>query len=364
MVRSRRTPSATSHAGAVAVTGAEAGLGRALAGRLVAGPRPVVLLAAGGAALPVGVQHRDVVHRDVEQLDVDVDLPAALAGVGTVLHLAPSRDPAAPGAARRADTVGGTAALLEAALVAGVRRVVLVTSAEVWRARPGQVPVPERAPLRTVDDDSLVGDWLEVERLASHARLTGLEVVVLRPATLVGLGPTADGAALRQLAAPRLLAVRGVEPLWQLCHVDDLVRALEVAVSARLRGPCAVACDGWLTQEQVEELSGRRRLELPASVAVSTAERLHRLGVSAGFPSELDVLLAPVVVDCVRLRATGWSPAWTNESALAAHLLARHPVPAGRPADRGAAYAAGAAGATAALVGTAALVRRARRRRR
>jgi nucleoside-diphosphate-sugar epimerase len=286
----------------------------------------------------------------------------ALAGAGVVVHLAASRDPDEPAARRSRETVDGTSTLLVAAREAGVRRVVLVTSAEVLLARPGQVPVPERGPLRTLDDDSLVADWLEVERLADHARRTGLAVVVLRPATLTGLGPTGDGAVLRQLAAPRLLAVRGVEPLWQLCHADDLVTALDLAVAARWRGPCVVACDGWLAQSQVERLSGRRRLELPAAVALSTAERLHRLGVSTGAPSELDSLLAPVVVESLRLRAAGWTPTWTNEGALAAHLDATGTSAA--RTDRGAAYAAGAAGATAAVVGTAALVRRARRRRR
>jgi len=326
MVRSRRTAP-------VAVTGSGTALGGQLLARLAAQGRPVLPLSTGSPAVP--------------------------SGVGVVVHLAAPRDPALPTRSRRAATVEGTGYVLEAAREAGVRRVVLVTATEVLRALPGQVPVPERAPLRAVDDASLVTDWLEVERLADHARRTGLDVVVLRPATLVGLGPAEDGAALRQLASSRLLAVRGVEPLWQLCHGEDLVSALDLATTARLRGACAVACHGWLPQSRVEALSGRRRLELPASVALSTAERLHRAGLTSGSPSELDSLLAPVVVDPARLRAAGWAPTWTNESALLAHL-------AGRPAppDRAGAYAAGAAGATAALVGTAALVRRSRRRRR
>jgi nucleoside-diphosphate-sugar epimerase len=292
------------------------------------------------------------------------DRPAAadLDGARVVVHLSAPRDPDLPAARRRADTVDGTAALLEAARKAGARRVVLLTSADVLRAAPGQVPVPERGPLRAVDDGSLVADWLEVERLADHAGRTGLDVVVLRPAALVGLGPQDDGAVLRSLAAPRLLAVRGVEPLWQLCHADDLVSALTLAVRTSLSGPCAVACEGWLPQSRVEQVAGRRRLELPAAVALSTAERLHRLGVSTGVPSELDGLLAPVVVDPAGLRSAGWSPSWTNEAALAAHL--EDVPPAGAGYDRAGAYAAGAAGATAALVGTAALVRRASRRRR
>jgi hypothetical protein len=323
----------------VAVTGADRALGRALLASLAVRPAPP----------------------ELRDLDLAGDLPASLDGVRTVVHLAPTRDPRATVVEQLRD-LDATRALLEAARRAAVRRVVLVTSTEVHRARPGQVPLTERAPVAAPPDASLTGTWVEVERLAGHARLTGLDVVVLRPAALVGVEPDQTGGVLRALAAPRLLAVRGVEPLWQLCHVDDLVKALELAVDGRVRRAAVVACPGWLRQEEVERRSGRRRLELPAAVALSTAERLHRLGVAPGGPAELDLLLAPVVVEPARLLAAGWRPAWTNETALDAHLAALPPP--GGSADRAAAYAAGSAGATAALVGTAALVRRARRRRR
>jgi hypothetical protein len=163
---------------------------------------------------------------------------------------------------------------------------------------------------------------------------------------------------LQSLAGPRLLAVRGVEPLWQVCHSDDLLGALVLAAACELSGSAAVASDGWLTQREVERLSGQRRVELPASVALSTAERLHRAGVTRGTPAELDRLLAPLVVEPRRLREAGWSPSWTAHAALEAHLAAR-PATGGRAG----AYTAAGAGATVALVGTAALVRRARRRR-
>jgi hypothetical protein len=99
-----------------------------------------------------------------------------------------------------------------------------------------------------------------------------------------------------------------------------------------------------------------RRVELPGSVALGTAERLHRLGLSTSSPEELDHLLGPVVVACDGLRAAGWSPVWSNESALHGYLADRD------RSGRTGVYTA--AGATVALLGTAALVRQARRRRR
>jgi nucleoside-diphosphate-sugar epimerase len=349
VVRLRRKPVPE----VVAVTGAAGGLGRALVERLAQRSDLAGLI--GVDTAPGRVD--GVVWRTCEVRDPL--LATRLAGATTVVHLATSYDVGQPAAERRALNVRGTAQVLEAARESGVARVVLCTSTDVYGARAGNpVPLPDAAPLNGVpDDETLAGDHVEVERLADHARRAGLAVTVLRPATLVGLAAEYDGQVLRQLGAPRLLAVRGVEPLWQLCHVEDLLSALELAVTGAVTGGLAVACEGALPQADVELRTGRRRLELPAAVALSTAERLHRAGVTTSSVRELDHLLGPLVVASDGLRAAGWEPRWTNDVALEAHLAMR--------ADQRLAPAAyTAAGATVALLGTAALVRQARRRRR
>jgi nucleoside-diphosphate-sugar epimerase len=286
----------------------------------------------------------------------DPQLATRLRGVTTLVHLDSAHDLGLAPAARRAVTVERAEAVLKAAHELGAR-VVLCTGAEVYGARPDHpVPLPDATRVCTADAaDSVLGEHLAVEHLVSQARRRGLEATVLRPAPVVGLPPGHDAARLRQLAAPRLLAVRGLEPLWQLCHVEDLVSALELAVTGLVRGDLGVAAEGAMPQTAVERLSGRRRLELTAVMARSTAERLERLG-GASSPGELDHVLGHLVLDCDGLRAAGWAPLWSNEAALEAHLRAR-----GGDA-RSVAYAA--AGATVALLGTAALVRQARRRRR
>ncbi len=339
--------------GPIGITGAASGLGALLLARLAQRSDLPELVGIDAAPGPGAVAWRTADVRDPVLAD-------RLAGLHTVVHLATTYDVRVPPEERHALNTRGTGAVLTAAHQAGVTRVVLTTSAAVYDCRPGaRLPLGDGTPLRADGDDGLLGDHLEVERLAAHAVRRGLAVTVLRPATLVAgsLGAAYDAALLRQLAAPRLLAVRGVEPQWQLCHADDLVSALELAARGTVTGAAAVACAGSLSQAEVERRAGRRRLELPASVVTGTAERLHRLGLTSASPHELDHLLAPLVVSADRLRGVGWVPAWTNEAALAAYLA----EPAAGGDGRSGAYTA--AGATVALLGTAALVRRARRRR-
>lgn len=351
MVRLRRKAAP----GVVVVTGAATGLGRALLERLAIREDLEGLVGLDSAEARVqGALWRTLDVRDPL-------LASRLAGATTVVHLATSYDVSRPAAGRRALNVRGTAQVLESAREVGARRVVLCTSADVYGARPDNpVPLRDAAPLRgEPDEQALAGDHVEIERLADHARRSGLEITVLRPATLVGLTAEYDGQLLRQLGAPRLLALRGIEPMWQLCHVDDLLSALELATLGIVTGGLAVACEGALPQLRVEAISGRRRLELPAAVALSTADRLHRAGVTTSSARDLDHLFGPLVVGCDGLRAADWTPSWTNDDALRAHLALRS-------ADlRGSASSAtyGTAGATVALIGAAALVRARRRRR-
>jgi nucleoside-diphosphate-sugar epimerase len=339
------------------VTGAAAGLGLALASRLA--ERADV-----GRVVAIDDRRGDVPGVTWKVLDVcDPALAGRLGKVDTVVHL--DVDTGVRGG-RAERNVRGTQTVLTAAAAMGVRRVVLATSAMVYGALPdNSVPLDEDGPLRALPDGSLVSDLLEIERLARQAPRThpGLTVTVLRPATVVG--PGIDSILTRHFEAPRLLVVRDSHPHWQFCHVDDLVSALELAALGVVNGVVTVGCEGWMDQAEVEHVSGLRRIELPASLAFGTAERLHRLGIIPAPASDLQYVVHPWVVPSTRLRQAGWRPTYDNATALGVLLEqvgGHHAVAARRVGRRDAAV--GAAGAAVAVVGTAALVRRARKRRR
>lgn len=359
-VRSRRSGPV------VAVTGAAGPAGAAITAALVA--------AQSEPDGPAGVIAVDAVRGPVDGCTwrlgevADPSVLEHLTGADVVVHVAAQADLdsalAVPALERRARTVRAVQAVATAAAAVGARHLIVVTSAMVHGAQSDNpVPLPDEAPLRASQDDGLVGDLLEVERIVERTPRVhpGLKVAVIRPAALVG--PGVDTVVTRHFEAPRLLAVRGASTLWQFCHVADLGSAVALVVRAGLTGPLSVAGEGWLTDAEVERASGMRRVEVPQGLAFATAERLHRVGVLPTPSTDLAYVVHPWVVSAQRLREAGWTPEHGNQDCLEVLLsqVRGHHAVVGRRVERRDA-ALGAAGAAVALVGTAAILRQARAR--
>ena len=362
-VRQERSEAQRQPMPVVAVTGAASGLGHALTARLASSRHVRKVIA-------IDAQRGDIAGVTWRVADVrDPALAGRLAGVDVVVHADFDLAPDSDARTRRAFNVRGAQTVLTAAAAGRVGRVVLVTSAMVYGARPeNEVPLSEQAPLAADADHSVAGDLLEIEQLArrSPRAKPGRAVTVVRPAALVGTEPYAvDTLVTRHFEAPRLLTVKGCAPRWQFCHVDDLTSAIEFAVSGGIDGGFAVGCDGWLEQDDVEQISGLKSIELPARLTFGTVQRLHQVGVTPAPAMDLRYVVYPWVVDCAALREAGWHPAFSNEAELRVLLEQRkgkHAVAGRRLARKEAAATITAAGATVAVIGTAAIVRRARRR--
>ena len=359
-VRSGRSDTRSQPMPVVAVTGAAAGIGHALTVRLAASPKVKRVIAIDG-------QRGDIAGVTWRVADVrDPALAGRLAGVDVVVHADLDLAPDSDARQRRAFNVRGAQTVLTSAAAARVGRVVLLTSAMVYGARPDNpVPLPEDAPLAAEADSSVAGDLLEIEQVARRSPRTnpGMAVTVVRPAALVG--DAVDTLVTRHFEAPRLLTVKGCAPRWQFCHVDDLTSALEFTVGGGIDGQFTVGCDGWLEQDAVEQISGLKSIELPARLTFGTAQRLHRLGVTPAPAIDLRYVVYPWVTDGAALRNAGWRPPFGNAEALRVLLdqrQGRYAVAGRRIARKEATITA--AGATVAVIGPAAIVRRARRHRR
>lgn len=290
-------------------------------------------------------------------------LPKVIGDADALVHLAFQTDPIRDLDEMRSINVDGTANVLAAARDAGVKSVVVLSSALAYGAHPDNpVPLTEEHPLRAGEDYAPAAHKRACEELLAAFRRKNPEIAVcvLRAATV--FGPTVENFVTRMLESPRLTRVKGYEPPMQVVHEDDAAAALAFALRERLDGVFNLAADGWLTASDVAEVSGKRVVELSEPIAFSMAERLWRAGLTAAPPGELRYLMHPWVMDNAKLAAAGFEPRYSNRAALLEAMEShRSWIALGRARMRKDSLAKGAA-ATLGAVGAMALVRRARRK--
>jgi len=205
------------------VTGASGFVGAAVMRALLAQGRDVrVLLRPSSdrrnlAGLPVEIR--------TGTLEDHASLAPALAGCGALFHVAADyrlwvRDPAAMYRAN----VEGTRALMQAALAAGVERVVYTSSVAVL-GLVAEGSADETTP-STLED--MIGPYKRSKFLAEVAvralvRERGLPAVIVNPSTPIGPGdvkPTPTGRIIVEAASGRMPAY--VDTGLNLVHVDDV----------------------------------------------------------------------------------------------------------------------------------------------
>ncbi|MDB5405714.1 MAG: Nucleoside-diphosphate-sugar epimerase [Rhodospirillales bacterium] len=220
----------TSESRTALVTGASGFVGSAVARLLVAsGARVRVLMRPGS-------DRRNIAGLDVESREGSLEdggsLVAALDGCTELYHVAADyrlwvRDPAAMFRAN----VDGTRTLMEAALAAGVGRIVYTSSVATLGILPGGV-ADEATPSRYAD---MVGPYkqskflaeIEVKRLVAQR---GLPAVIVNPSTPVGprdVKPTPTGRIIVEAATGKVPVF--VDTGLNLVHVDDVAAAHLVA---------------------------------------------------------------------------------------------------------------------------------------
>jgi nucleoside-diphosphate-sugar epimerase len=155
-------------------------------------------------------------------------LGAAVAGVERVLHCAARTGPWGPVAEYRTANVRGLTALLDAALAAGVKRFVHLSSAIVVGTAPGAVD--EDAPYR-LEPNPYSASKIEGERLLQRAiRERGAPVTILRPGLVYG---PHDSASFGRFAAlvergKMVLLGSGENPI-PLVYAEDVAEAVILA---------------------------------------------------------------------------------------------------------------------------------------
>jgi nucleoside-diphosphate-sugar epimerase len=214
----------------VVVTGGRGYLGGHLVRELVATGCTVTVVDLSPCP---STQHPNVTHTLADVSDRRTLVPV-MAGADTVIHAAFSPPYATPATQRRVN-VGGADIVCDAALTAGARRVVVLSSTIVDR-RIRRHPLLRNAPISRLA--AYAAARRDAEAIALSYQRRGLEVAVVRPKTFVGPGRVGGFALIFELMrrgdAIPLLGTG--QARYQLVDVRDLATGVVSLAASSAEG--------------------------------------------------------------------------------------------------------------------------------
>jgi UDP-glucose 4-epimerase len=325
-VTSRRPPHSVGP-GAIAITGLGTFTGARIAERLLeldSPPRVVAL----DLRLPRRLEGRVRFHR------VDLTEPTADSLIAeilekercdTLLHAAFFTDPYPDLEYAHELEVVGSLHVLNAAAAAGVRKLVVTSTAQVYGPHPDNPNfLSEDHPLRPQRDAHALRDRAEVESLVRifAQRHRAMVVTTLRPCWIIG--PTFESEVTRSFEARRVTTLLGYDPLLQFLHENDWLDAVELALERDAPGPFNLAADGVLPLSTLLRLAGKSNLPLPHPM-VYRAGYLGSVARTGDAPAAyFDYLRFLWVVDTRRARAElGFEPVYTTQEAWMSFVVSR-----------------------------------------
>lgn len=236
-----------------------------------------------------------------------------------VVHLGIMHDPRASAQEHHSWNVAGFQRLLDYVAQYDVQKLVVLSSANIYGARPDNPQfIVEDAPLLASSTFSEVRDLVEVDMMAQSFfwKRPETDTVILRPVHILGAVRNAPSNYLRRDVVPTLL---GFDPMVQVVHQADVIRALELALAPGIRGVYNLAGPPPAPVSRVVELAGRGRLPLPHVAFRAVLRRMWRVGASSFPEPELDFIRYVCMVDDTRARSElGYEPAFDLRSTVQA----------------------------------------------
>jgi UDP-glucose 4-epimerase len=291
--------------GAVVITGIAGNLGKALAKLLHTETRLV-----GLDRRPFREKPKDVEHHQLDVRKKKVEDVFRRRRIEALIHLGIMHDPRLPPSEAHGFNVVGTQKMLEVCVRQGVKKVVVLSSANVYGPLPGNPSfLPEETPLMASARFPEVGDLIEVDMYAQSFmwQHPDIDTVILRPVNIVG--PTVRNAPSNFLRLERPVTVLGFDPMVQLIHEEDVCRALRLALRPGVRGVYNVVGPGEAPLSAVLRELGRRPVPIPHFLVRALVKQLFEARLSSFPPGEVDHIQYLCAVDGSRaVRDLGWAP--------------------------------------------------------
>jgi len=320
----------------ILVTGATGFVGTVLIPRLINQGHTVRAVRRMGRDSPAGEANSgdQLSWHSLDEIGPQTDWSAALRDIDIVIHLA-----ARVHVMRRERTdaetyyqkvnTAGTEMLARAAIAAGVRRFVFVSSIKAVAGDQAGTILTEDMP---AVPDSPYGrsKWEAEQALRRLGAETGLEAVILRPPLIFGPGVKGNFRRLLHLCDSRFpLPLDGLDNRRSLLSLDNFVDALVLVCTHPLAAGQTfhVADEPPLsTGDLVHRI--RRNMGRPARLAALPKAIRVRMNHVPGFSSLWSRLAGSLVMDSSRIRSRlNWTPPIGLDDALAVTVRWHQSIP-------------------------------------
>ncbi|BAN45826.1 NAD-dependent epimerase/dehydratase family protein [Metapseudomonas resinovorans] len=221
--------------------------------------------------------------------------------------------------------VGGTRAVIDAALAHGVNQLIVTSSGAAYGYYPENAEwIDEQHPLRGHELFAYARHKREVELLLADARKRSpqLRQLVLRPGTI--LGERVNNQITDLFEKRSVLGIKGHDSRFVFIWDQDVVDIIRVGLERNSAGIYNLAGDGALSMAEIAGILGKPYRPLPAGLLRGALALLKPLGLTQYGPEQLDFLRYRPVLDNRRLKEEfGYRPRYSSREAFLAFLKAR-----------------------------------------
>lgn len=266
--------------------------------------------------LHLDISNRNDVHKVVAQCRPDA-----------IVHLASVVSPP-PGMSEEtlhAIDVGGTQAIVDAAIANGVRQLIITSSGAAYGYYPENAEwIDEHDPLRGHARFAYAKHKREVEELLVRVRVEHPELrqLILRPGTI--LGKRVNNQITDLFKKRAVLGIQGSDSRFVFIWDQDVVSIIRKGLEKGASGIYNLAGDGALSLREIADILRKPYRPLPAGLIQGVLRVLKPLRLSQYGPEQVDFLRYRPVLANRRLKEEfGYTPRYTSREAFIAFLDAQ-----------------------------------------
>ena len=214
-----------------------------------------------------------------------------------MVHLNILHDPRKTAAEHHTYNVVGTRKIIDYCEKYGVRKFLLLSTANVYGPRPENTQfLTEDSPLLGDQDFHEIRDLITVDHVVQSFfwKVPEVETVILRPVHILGRVHNAPSNYLRLKRPP---TVMGFDPMVQVIHEEDVVQAIILGLKPGVRGVFNIVGQGEVPLSRVHRVLGKKPLPFPAMIGEPLLRALWRWHLTSFPPPEVDYIRFQCTVD-------------------------------------------------------------------